>query len=321
MISNKKVLFLEQFHNSTIEALEEYDYEVVNFQEFNPEICPQVTAIFAKVSHGMTEEFLSKFVNLKYIVTPSTGTDMIPYKVKDLSDIKILSLRDDPKTLQSFYSTREVFLWLLISLLRNTHRGAIAVESGFWDRTQHIGTNLAGKKIGIIGIGRIGNHIASVCTSLGMKVFAYDLEQKSNLDKDITLLSSAEELVSKVEIVSINVDDRKANSNMFNSKLLEKANQQGIFVINTSRGLVIDEEAIVTGFKDGKLRGFASDVLKGEGSEGDWLEDNPIWKFKNSNPEINIILTPHLGGATHENILLAEKSVLNLFLRNEGKLL
>ena len=303
----------EDFSESSIQLLKANRVKVINVASSN-KIRSEVIAIGTKVSKPVTRDLMQKFPNLRFILTPTTGTDLIDKNFTSAKNISVISLRDDPKLLKSFYSTREIFLWLLLSIMRNAYAGAISVDKGQWDRSHFIGTNLHGKRIGILGFGRIGMQISNIMMALGCTVYAFDNNPKHKKLRGVNFVKSASELVNSVDILSINLDDSEGNKFFVNKNLLKCIGSDGIFVINTARGFVVNEIDILWALKNGKILGYGADVLDGEGKNVGWLKENQLWKTKNENKSLNIVITPHLGGATKENIADAELSVILKFL-------
>jgi D-3-phosphoglycerate dehydrogenase len=310
----QSVFLNEDFSESSIQLLRDNEFKVLDVARSN-KIRSQVIAIGTKVSKPVTRDLMEKFPNLRFILTPTTGTDLIDKSFTIAKDIRVISLRDDPKLLKTFYSTREIFLWLLISIMRNAHAGAISVEQGQWDRSHFIGTNLHGKRIGILGFGRIGKQIANLMMGLGCTVYAYDDKLNLKKIKGVNFVKSADELINSIDILSISIDDTDSNKSLINEKLLKNIGPDGIFMVNTARGFVVNELDILWALKNGKILGYGADVLDGEGKNVGWLKENQLWKQKNENKSLNIVITPHLGGATQENILQSEHSVVLKFLK------
>lgn len=312
------ILFAEGYSAESIKALESTGFEIRNYKNILESEFERVFAIFTKVSVTLREESLVKFINLNYVVTPSTGTDTIRLGARNKHDVTVITLRDDPDTLSSFFSTREIFFWLLTSLLRKAHTGSKEVESGKWNRNSHLGTNLHGKRLGILGFGRVGKHIAEVASAFGMQIAAYDsFLQETNI-VGVKVASSVDELLASIDVLSINIDDRRENEAFVNTELISKFPKSGLYIVNTARGFVVDEDAIICGLHSGAILGYGTDVLLGEGEDFDWLTQNKIWKAM-KDQKLNIVITPHLGGATQENIARAENSVVSTFLKRVKK--
>lgn len=288
-------------------------FDIQSLDKISPHQHKDVVAIFTKVSVVLTSDFLEQFINLKFIVTPSTGTDTIKLSIEQRSKVELITLRDDQRTLESFFSTREVFFWLLISLLRRTYSGSKMVESGVWNRNLYFGENIYGKNLGILGFGRLGKQIAEVATAMGMKIKAFDINPLVTKNMNKYQTESINDFLSDLDILSINIDDRPSNQHFINSQLISKLPTRGAYLINTARGHLVEEESIIIGLEQGRILGYGADVLAGEGSELNWLQNNKLW-VEMIRGEHNIIITPHLGGATSENVLKAELSVLKTFL-------
>ena len=310
----KTVYLNEDFSQSSIQLLSDNKFNVVNTANTD-KIRNQVIAIGTKVSKPVTRNMMEKSPNLRFILTPTTGTDLIDKSFTTVKNIKIISLRDDPKLLKTFYSTREIFLWLLLSIMRNAHAGAISVDKGQWERSNFVGTNLHGKRIGILGFGRIGMQIANLMIGLGCTVYAYDNKLNLKKIKGVNFVKSAGELINSVDILSINIDDADSNKSFINKKLLKNIGPDGIFMVNTARGFVVNELDILWALENGKILGYGADVLNGEVRSQVWLKENQLWESKNRNKSLNLVITPHLGGATKENILQSEHSVILKFFQ------
>ena len=310
----RQILVFEKFSELVIQKLQRASFDPIssdNLRQISPEA---VFGIFLKVSTKLDSKTLDLYPNLKAIVIPATGTDLIDLRHVNEKKIDLISLRNHRETIGNFSSTTEIFLWLMISLLRNTLAGANDVIEGNWNRDAHIGTNIKGKKLGILGYGRIGRQIGSIAATMGMQVYFFDKNEFQESDNDSIKLNSAEELFEVSDVISINVDSDESNRSLVNSTILSKRAGRGLYLINTSRGFIVDEFAIIDALSTGNLLGYAADVLVGEGELTSWLTSNPLWKV-NQKSQYNIVITPHLGGATRENIEISEQVVLETFLR------
>ena len=281
--------------------------DVIEFERLSNSNFEDVISVFTKVSTVLDHKLLEKFPNLKFIGIPATGLDLIDgdYCVK--KNIKIFSLRDNEATriISSFTSTPEIVFWHLISLMRKSHSAAKKVQEGHWDRNLFVGNNLKGSCLGILGYGRIGKVVAQIGESFGMKVAYYDRNLNESDDK-FKKCETPEELIAFSNVMSINISASIDNALFLDSRKLTFIKKNPFYLINTSRGLVVDEEAIIYNLKSGSLAGYATDVLSGEGStDGDWLKNSPICKAL-MDMELNVLITPHIGGATFENITSAE---------------
>ncbi len=180
---------------------------------------------------------------------------------------------------------------LMLALSRKLISAHNSLKEGFWllDRKRQAGTQLHGKTLGIVGLGRVGQIVAARCLSFGMNVLAFDpyITEEEIADKRIALVG-LRELVSKADFVSIHVSATNETRGMFNDALIRQM-KAGARVINTSHGSVIDEAALVLALKEGRLAGAALDV---------YAEEPPY-----NSPLIgldSVIHTPHIGDNTVE---------------------
>ncbi len=145
------------------------------------------------------------------------------------------------------------------------------------EKKDYVGIELEGKTLGIIGMGRIGSELAKKCTALGMKIIYFDLMDIKNIDNNYRKVEF-DELLRKSDFISINISGTKS---IIGSEELKKV-KKGAFIINTSRGKALDEEAIITSLNDGTLGGVGLDVFLEEPSKNLELIKHPKSKFNSS---------------------------------------
>lgn len=194
----------------------------------------------------------------------------------------------------------ELTLGLFFTLARHICRHDNQVRKGLWQR--NMGTLLQGKTLGIIGCGRIGKGVALAMKSLGCNVLAYDLfpDKEWLKSNGIGLTENLKELMRAADLISIHASLTSGNKYMFNKDIfsLAKAN---LLIVNTSRGEIIDEAALIQALNEKKIAGAALDVFEHEPYTGELI------KFE------NVVLTPHIGSYAEEARLLMEKdAALNL---------
>jgi len=164
------------------------------------------------------------------------------------------------------------------------------VRTGDWKkRSQYISMEVEGKTIGIVGIRKIGYKVAVKCKALGMSVIAYDPYVENLYKNEFSFCESLKELFEKSDIVSIHVPNLPGTRDMINKGLICSMKRNAFF-INTSRGEVVNEDALVAGLKEGRIAGAALDVFINEPVN----ENNPLLKMK------NVILSPHTAALTKE---------------------
>lgn len=253
--------------------------------------------LIVRLALKVDREVMQASKKLKFILTATTGLDHIELKAaKDLK-IKVISLQGEREFLKSVTATAEHTWALLLSLIRRVPWAFNDVLYGNWNRDRFKGNDLRGKNIGILGFGRIGKHIASYSLSFGMKVGAYDPFEKAKYP-NVCFFNTVEDLLRWSQILSIHIPLVENNQKFLNEKRLRLL-PKGAWLINTARGEVIDEKSLVHLLEEGYLSGAAVDVIVNE-REYDFIQNNPLLKYAVKHQ--NLLITPHLGGATAESM-------------------
>ena len=218
------------------------------------------------------------------ILTASTGLNHIDIKYCGEVGIKVLSHKDDMELLNQLPSTAELAFGLMLSIVRNIPSSFDDVKLGGWDYDMHMGNQLQGKTIGIIGYGRLGKMMETYCNAFGMNVKIHDpYKGFDNLDD-----------VLKSDIISLHVHVNDETRHMIDKKILTLIPKKS-YIINTSRGEIVDEDDIIWSLRKGHLKGYATDVITDE--YGD-RHNSPI--LQGIKEGLNILVTPHVGGMTWE---------------------
>lgn len=194
----------------------------------------------------------------------------------------------------------------MLALVRKIPQAHEHVNKGNWDRDLFRGYQLCNKTIGLIGLGRIGRIVAQYATSFGMQVHYFDPNVN---DSSFVKNSTLEELVSTSDIVSLHIHLKQDTQGLVSSSLLREF-KHGAFLINTSRGKIIDENAVVDALSTNLLGGVAVDVLESELSN---IHESPLWEARNRFP---ILITPHIGGATYDAMWSCEEFIVD-FVDND----
>jgi D-3-phosphoglycerate dehydrogenase / 2-oxoglutarate reductase len=269
---------------------------------------PSAEILIVKLGHQINETLLSKLPKLRYIVCPTTGLDHIDLEYCAEKKIEVLSVRGQEKFLSQITSTSEIAWWHILELSRNANDFQNKVVEGEWNRNQFVTESLQDKVLGICGYGRLGKQMATIGRAFGMKVIVHD--KQPNQVKGIERTSTISELFNLADVVTLHIDASEENKSLINRKLINEISKPKFLLVNTSRGSIVDEQAIVEALKTGKIHGYGADVLDGETRENyDWLEMSKIWQAKKTN-EFNITLTPHIGGATKDSQFKVENEVV-----------
>lgn len=229
-------------------------------------------------------EVLDRATSLRLVARPGTGLDNID---TDYAAERGVTVVNSPESLVE--AVAEHVTMLMLALSRKLIAADQSVKAGKWEKTSLTGTELRGKTLGIVGIGRIGRRIGEISRTLGMTLIGYDviqIPQETLRALDCTMVG-LEELFSKADYVTLHVPLTEQTRHLVNSRLISMM-KKGSFMINASRGGVIDEVALVDALKKGNIGGAGLDVFETEPPTKDIL----------SAP--NTILTPHVGGQTLE---------------------
>ncbi|MEL6667184.1 MAG: D-glycerate dehydrogenase [Pseudomonadota bacterium] len=203
--------------------------------------------------------------------------------------------------------TADVTMALILAVPRRMHEGIELMEAGKfdgWAPTWMMGRRLAGKRLGIIGMGRIGQAVARRAKAFGLQIHYHNRKKVSHLieeELDATYWDSLDQMLSRMDIVSVNCPHTPATFHLLNSRRLELMKPEA-FIVNTARGEVIDEAALAEALKTGKLAGAGLDVFEREPAVNPDLVGLP-----------NVILLPHMGSATVEGRNeMGEKVIINI---------
>ena len=236
--------------------------------------------------------------NIKFIITASTGLNHIDLNYCKKSKINIYSLTKEYDIINKITSTAEHCFGLLLSIIRNIPQSHCDVVNNHnWDYTKYIGRQLNALTIGIVGYGRLGTMVAKYSKAFGMNVLIYDpFKGYNNLDI----------LHKECDILTFHIHPDENTTGMVNKEYIGKF-RKNLYLINTSRGEIIDEASVIECLKNGKLYGYATDVITDEFGS---FKDS---KLVNSANKYNVIITPHVGGMTKEAQEIAYNEIIKKF--------
>jgi len=263
-------------------------------------------ALMVRLGRYIGAPLLAEAPKLRFILTATTGLDHIDVDAARRARVRVISLRDCPGAIVDVSATAEHCFGLILALARRTPSAAHHVEAGGWDRDRFWGSQLAGKRLGIVGYGRIGAKVARYGSALGMEILAYDTAP----DKIRAPANpvSLDELLHRSDVVTLHVSGVPENRHLIDDAALARM-KPGAMVINTARGSVVDEQALARAVSSGHLKGVAVDVLSGE--EHGEIEKSPLLACAREGH--NVIITPHIGGATYESIARTELAIVDRF--------
>ncbi len=260
-------------------------------------LIPDFDVLIVRLGHQIDREILDAATRLKVIVTATTGLDHIDLAYAEQKEIGVLSLRGETDFLRTVGATAEHTWALLLSLLRNIPASFASVRAGEWNRDAFRGHDLEGRRLGLVGLGRIGQRVARYGLAFGMKVSAYDPYISEWIDHVIRC-TSLQELLTRSDILSIHVPLNKETTGLIGKAEMNLLAPNSI-IVNTSRADIVDEDALLENLDAGFLAGAALDFIPQERNHEKRLS-NPLLAYARSHE--NLLITPHLGGATYESM-------------------
>ena len=294
MSLNQSVLICDQVNPILKEVLEKNGLKVT----YEPEITPEQIAekignfevVVVRSRTKMTRELIAKADKCKIIARVGIGLDNIDQDAAKEKNIRVINAVEGAIT-----AVAELVIGLMISMAREISRADREIRNGNWIKKELMGSELKGKYLGIVGLGNIGKRLGRLARALNMNIIGYDvIPIDDEFSKEVGLMKAdLDTLLSSADYVSFHVPLLDSTRHMINAEKL-KMMKNTARIINTSRGGVIDEEALYNSLKDGSLAGAALDVFEVEPATENKLITLP-----------NFIATSHIGAQTKEAQLLA----------------
>jgi D-3-phosphoglycerate dehydrogenase / 2-oxoglutarate reductase len=254
-----------------------------------------------KMNYRIDQYFLLK-CPVQYIVTASTGTNHIDVDYAIEIGKTVISLTREYWITEKISSTAEHAFALTLALIRNIPRSFDAAKTGNWDYEPYIGRQLDNLRFGIIGFGRLGTMYARYANAFSDTVSFYDPHKPYSI--------RLEDIQEYCDVISLHVHLKPDTEKMVNKQFLNNLKRKP-YLINTSRGGIVDEQAVVAALESGLISGYATDVLQDE--LGGNIQENVI--VQAAKRGLNVIVTPHIGGMTKEAQELAYHGAIDAFER------
>jgi len=245
---------------------------------------------------------------VKIINSCSTGLNHIDLDYCQENNIIIQCHKNDYELIKQLPSTSELAFGLMVSLLRNIPACNNHVSRYYWDYTQFMGRQIKDLTIGIVGYGRLGKMMYNYCKAFGANLKVYDPYKREEMDDSFLLninCSDLKTLVEQCDVISLHVHVTQETKYMIDKKILG-CSKKFPYIINTSRGEIVNENDIINALESGLISGYGTDVIE---NEFDDITKSPIIKAMNEGK--NIIATPHIGGMTIEGQTKAYKWAIN----------
>ncbi len=249
----------------------------------------------ASMKVRLTDEMFAKSPDISIVSCATTGSDHIESGVLSGRGGEVRTLREDRDLLMNLTPAAELSWALLMACARKIPASLNHVCSGSWNRELFPGIMIKGKRLGLIGCGRIGGWMARYGNAFGVEVVGYDpvLDKFPENIRKVSL----DELFEECDFISAHVHLTDETRGMLTEKLFKKVKSGAIF-INTSRSGICDEDALLNGLLSGRLAGAGLDVLSGEPD----IEDSPLVAYARTHD--NLIITPHIGGFSPDAVKL-----------------
>ncbi len=297
------ILISDKLKEEAIEILQNNGFNVVKkYSITNDELKHEIKkyeAIIIRSRTKLTAEILENANNLKVIGRAGVGLDNIDLRKAEELQIKVLNTPEAPSI-----SVAELTIGLILNLVRHISKADQTMHCGEWCKSDYMGYILQGKKIGLIGFGNIGQAVAKVCNALSMDIGIYDVDEivKVKAKKlGYRVYPSVDDLIKNSQIISLHIPSTVQTENTMDERRIGLMSEKAI-LINTARGNLVDEVALIKALKNKKIGGAALDVYREE----------PLKDMDLCSCEENLVLTPHIGSQTEEtqtqaSIMIAEK--------------
>ena len=300
-----KVLISEKLSGAGVERLREH-LEVDVRTDLTPEqlldAIGEYDALVVRSATKVTADVIERGENLKVIGRAGIGLDNVDVDAATRHGVLVVNA---PQS--NVLSAAEHTMALLLAQARNIPQAHSALASGSWERERWQGVELHGKTLGIIGLGRVGTLVAQRASSFGMRLVAYDpyVAPARAQQMGVSLVDTVADLCARADFITIHMPRTPETVGLVGAKELEQV-KPGVRIVNTARGGLIDEDALVEALKSGRVGGAGIDVFENEP-----VTTHPLFELP------NVVVTPHLGASTAEaqdkaGLAIAEQVLLAL---------
>lgn len=244
-------------------------------------------ALMIRSATKVTKNILEAGKKLKIVGRAGVGVDNVDVDAATQSGIIVVNSPDGNTT-----AAAEHTIALMLSMARNIPAAVASTKAGQWERSKFTGTEVLGKTLGIIGLGKIGSHVAKVALSLGMKVIVCDpYTTKETVEAlGCEYVSHLDDFWGRCDFITVHTPKTRETTHLINKNSINRM-KKGVKIINCARGGIIDENALKEALESGQVSAAAIDVYEAEPD----IKSSPLL-----NLDANLVLTPHLGASTSE---------------------
>lgn len=298
-----KVLVCDSIDQAGIDSMKRSGLNV----DYKPEIKPaelvssvkDYEVIIVRSRTKITKEVIDAAASAKIIARVGVGLDNVDVKAAEAKKIKVINAPE-----AASIAVAELAIGLMISLARSIPRADAEGKRGNWIKKELMGTQLSGKYLGIVGVGNIGRNIGRMAKALRMNLIGYDPYpiNREFITETGMIVTDLNTLLESADFITCHVPATPETRHMFNAERFSKMKPTA-YLVNTSRGEIIDENALYEALKSGKIAGAALDVFEVEPPTNKQLLNLP-----------NLVCTPHIGAQTKEaqelaSTVIAEKVI------------
>jgi D-3-phosphoglycerate dehydrogenase len=274
------ILIADDMEESVVNEIRKLGHVEYKPKDLNAAL-PDADVLIVRSATKVTADLLKHAAKLKLVARAGVGLDNVDAKACAAKGIKVVNTPG-----ASTNAVAELALGLMLCGLRNVQKAHHQMKSGVWDKKGLTGREVEGKTLGVIGYGRIGASLGKKAHALGMRIIAYNPPPRKE-DSIAVFVDGIDKLFAEADVISIHVPATEKTANLINRQNIAKM-KDGVFIVNTSRGEIVDDDALYEACKSGKVLGAALDVYRSEPYKGKLLELD------------NVCFTPHLGASTKE---------------------
>jgi D-3-phosphoglycerate dehydrogenase len=309
------VIFIDSVHPILEERLTQAGYLCLRHEQTSFEalkqILPQASGLVLRSRFTINEEFLAYCLSLEFIARAGSGLENIDTHLCKARNIKLYNSPEGNRN-----AVAEHALGMLLSLLNKLNKADKEVRSGIWDRESNRGEELDGKTIGLIGYGNNGAAFAKKLRGFDVKVMAYD-KYKTGFGDHFVQECTIEAIQEQADVMSFHIPQNRETKQLFNALFLDKM-KKPFYLLNLSRGKIVETKTLVLGLKSGQIKGAGLDVLEYEKKSFEAFFDQEMpADFSYLVQAENVCLSPHVGGWTTESYVKLSSVLADKILADE----
>lgn len=270
-------------------------------------------AAFVRIGLAVDAAAMDAAPSLRWVVTPTTGLDHIDLALASDRGVEVISLKGETHLLDTVAATAELTWGLVLALLRHITVAHAAVLEGRWERAPFVGTELRGRVLGVVGCGRLGRMVAGYGLAFGMEVLVHDLDADQLARAPVGALTTGlDDLLQGSDVVSLHLPLDASTVGFLSAERIA-AMRLGAVLVNSARGELVDEPALVAALRAGHLAGVAVDVVADDSRwPGVVPPAQPLVALARERPDL-VVVTPHIGGYALDAIATTRRHVAELF--------